>query len=41
MEKISPAYISVKVSQLWRMMNYSVNDKSFFFFFFLKQGWEK
>lgn len=29
MEKISPAYISVKVSQLWRMMNYSVNDKRF------------
>lgn len=29
MEKISPAYISVKVSQLWRMMNYSANDKSF------------
>lgn len=29
MEKISRAYISVKVSQLWSMMNYSVNDKSF------------
>lgn len=28
MEKISLAYICVKVSQLWRMMNYSANDKS-------------